>query len=721
MNRLLNTIWLLLLCPVLMLGQGLQRYEYWVDEDYSQHKTVNSNSAEITLSIDVGNQQIGLHYLNFRAQNTDGEWGSVNRYLYYIPEPPATVAPLKGYEYWLDDQTANKLYVNSTSESVLLNVDVSQLSVGVHYINFRSQNSREEWGMVNRYLFYVPELADPTAGISQYEYWIDDDYSKAQRVTTSETNMLVSMDISQLPVGVHYYNFRAKNTQGEWGNISRLLFYVPDEPDDSQGSPLVGYTYNFNQQATYVGIGEQTYYELKDNVITIPDLVEIGNLVTGCTFTFNADGNFAHLERTQLVSFALQFKKKSGAVSVPAATQFTMSDALDRAIKPLSIKESATWEKVPMGDFGAFRIDAIDQLDAHLNVSQQCGVWLYDANGNRINSYQQIAGGESVSLNLSAGTYYGIVYSMVKDEQNTDSQLILSLTVSKVEKFVDNSDDLQDFIDGLGDNKGTEDAPIEIPVGENGLTIDKDVAIDDLQLFINGGGDVNTKIPVYFAGGVLNLSKPQSCVCGKNVRLSNVSSQAPEITRAVSSSSGGISNNGKLVFEETLFESGSYVIENHSGATLQLKENTVVSNNRSSLIVNGGNVYLDGTVMVGSLQNISGGRVYLTSSLAKDVYIAIAESSDVEPGVAIVAGADGYSLTEADVSHIHLSLPAGYEYTYDAATGGLVVSSMNGIADVRTSQPVVVESYDVAGQRVKAGQKGLIIQRMSDGTIKKHF
>ena len=647
MKKRLHYVWLLALCPMLAIGQDLQRYEYWVDEDYSQHTTVNSSSGDITLSMDVSSQSIGVHYLNFRAQNTNGDWGSITRLLYYVPASSPSATSLSCYEYWLDDNTASRQKVSSSSGAIVLNIDVNQL-----------------------------------------------------------------------PIGVHCLSFRAQNSDGEWGSLKRMIFYIPDAPDDAQGSPLVGYQYNFNAVATYVSIGEQTSYELKDYVITIPELVEVGNLVTGCTFSFDTQASTAHLERTQLVTFALQFHKKNGSVSAPAATSFTMSDALTRQAKNLTIQDAVTYDKVPMGDFTVFRIDATEQLDAHLNATQQCSVWLYDSNGTRVNSYQRISADAAVSLNLSAGTYFGIVYDMAKNEQNADNQLTLSLTANNVEKPVNNSDDLQDFINGLGDNKGSEEEPVEIPIGDNGLTVNKDVPIDDLQLFINGGDASVAKTPIYFAGGTLNLRTPHSFLCGRNVRLCNSQSQAPEATRAASAS-GGISNSGKLVFEESLFESGSYLVENLTGGTLQLKANTTVNENSGSLIVNSGNTYIDGTVAIGSLQNKRGGRIYITSTLTKDVNISIAEASDVEAGTAIVLGGDGYTLTEADASHIHLSLPNGYEGAYDASKAGLVVNLTNGIANVSTTQPTIISTYDATGRKADAKTKGLRIQRMSDGTVRK--
>lgn len=63
----------------------------------------------------------------------------------------------------------------------------------------------------------------------------------------------------------------------------------------------------------------------------------------------------------------------------------------------------------------------------------------------------------------------------------------------KLKKITNSGDDLQDFLDSLGkDDRGTEEDPVPVTPGPGGLDIDDDLNIgDDLQLFIDGGGNGN--------------------------------------------------------------------------------------------------------------------------------------------------------------------------------------------------------------------------------------
>ena len=65
-------------------------------------------------------------------------------------------------------------------------------------------------------------------GISQYEYWIDADYAGHTTVNSTATDIPLHIDISQQQEGVHYLSFRVKDTGGEWGALSRMLFFLPE-------------------------------------------------------------------------------------------------------------------------------------------------------------------------------------------------------------------------------------------------------------------------------------------------------------------------------------------------------------------------------------------------------------------------------------------------------------------------------------------------------------
>ncbi len=690
MRRLLNTIWLLALCPLLMFGQALQRYEYWVDEDYSQRKAVNSSSASITISLDIGSQAAGLHYLNFRSQNTNGDWSFLNRYLFYVPDQQTPAANLKAYEYWIDDDYSARKRVTNSSGSYTIVKNVGGLAPGLHYLNFRAQNTNGDWSFLNRYLFYVPEEVETTATLTAYEYWIDDDYSTRKQVTNSSGSYTIVKNVKDLTVGLHYLNFRTRNSRGDWGCLKRYLFYIPDEDPDAADGPIVAYRYNFNQVATYVPIGEQMSYQMNDFVIEIPELAEIGNLEKGCTFTFNEETNIAHLDREQLVTFALQFQKKSGGLSVPVTTSFTMSDNLNRNILPLPLNGSVVYDKVPIGDFGAFRIDLEDEEALQLKANQACTIQLYDEFGYVMTGLcWNIDPKHSAAFALPDGIYYGVVYNMVKNEEYPKDQLKVKLLVDGFVEPVSDSDDLQDFIDGLGDDEhGTEENPVVVPVKPDGLLVDGTTNIkDDLQLFIDG--TLNT-VAVSFNRGTIFMKSTASSMSFNNVNLTSQTATASPRRAVANSDEGGIVNNGKLKFINSTLDAGSYVITNQADATLVLSSGTVVATNEGQ-IVNSGNVYLDGTVSVSNLQNKQGGRIYVTSALTKDITIVIAEASDVEEKTPIVLGAEGYTLTTADMAHIKMTLPEGYGRRYDKTAKAIILYKLAGLmGDVNNDTKVTI-------------------------------
>ena len=690
MRRLLNTIWLSVLCPLLMLGQGLQRYEYWVDEDYSQRKTVNSSSGNLTISVDIGGQSVGLHYLNFRSQNTDGDWGMLNRYLFYVPDQQKSAASLKAYEYWIDDDYSGRKRVTNSSGNYTIVKNVKDLTPGLHYLNFRACNSDGDWSFLNRYLFYVPEATVAAATLASYEYWIDDDYSGRKLVTNSSGSYTIVKNVRDLSVGLHYLNFRARNSYGDWGCLNRYLFYIPDEDPDAADGPIVAYRYNFNQVSTYVPVGEQMNYQMNDFVIEIPELAQIGNLEKGCTFTFNGETNIANLDREQLVTFALQFQKKSGGLSVPVTTSFMMSDNLQRDIKSLPLNGSVVYDKVPVGDFSAFRIDLADEEALQIKATQACTIQLYDEYGYIMTGLcWDVDPKHSAAFALPDGTYYGVVYNMVKNDEYPNDQLKVKLLVDGFVEPVSDSDDLQDFIDGLGDDEhGTEENPVVVPVNPDGLLVDGTTNIDDdLQLFIDG--TLNT-VAVSFNRGTIFMKSTASSMSFNNVNLVSQTAAASPRRAVANSDEGGIVNNGKLKFSNSTLDAGSYVITNQADATLVLSSGTVVATNEGQ-IVNSGNVYLDGTVSVSNLQNKQGARIYVTSALTKDITIVIAEASDVEEKTPIVLGAEGYTLTTADMAHIKMTLPEGYGRRYDKTAKAIILYKLAGLmGDVNNDTKVTI-------------------------------
>ena len=229
MRKQLYFFFLLLLSVQLAIAQTA-RYEYWFDNGY-QGRTVVANSAtDVALNLDISNLKPGLHYFNVRAQGQSNQWGGLSRYLFFIrEEADPTASFMTKYEYWLDNNYSERIVVNGAATDVALNLDISNLKPGLHYFNVRTQGQSGQWGGLSRYLFFIREEADPTASsMSKYEYWLDNNYSERIVVNGAATDVALNLDISSLKPGLHYFNVRAQGKSGQWGGLSRYLFYLKE-------------------------------------------------------------------------------------------------------------------------------------------------------------------------------------------------------------------------------------------------------------------------------------------------------------------------------------------------------------------------------------------------------------------------------------------------------------------------------------------------------------
>ena len=230
MNRRALSLCLLVVSVCEGYCQDIQKYEYWTDDDYKCRTVVESSETDILLSVELKDLQAGIHFLNFRAYRQDGVWGNVYRYIYYIPTLNNPADGEMQMEYWLDDNLQNLKRAKVTDNELSLAIDISTINAGVHFFNCTPIDSEGSRGNSERYVFYVPRTLDleSSSPIVGYEYWLDDAYKSRVEKNSDEGECAFAIDISQLGSGVHYFNCRAKNERGAFGNLVRQMFYIPD-------------------------------------------------------------------------------------------------------------------------------------------------------------------------------------------------------------------------------------------------------------------------------------------------------------------------------------------------------------------------------------------------------------------------------------------------------------------------------------------------------------
>ncbi|SHL23655.1 chitobiase/beta-hexosaminidase C-terminal domain-containing protein [Xylanibacter ruminicola] len=194
--------------PAVAVGStpaDLQNVEYWIDNDY-EHRTLTTISGDANnldnIEMDLTGYTPGVHFYNVRVQDEDGIWGAPQRIIFSIPAVTSGETPknLKQYEYWIDDDYANKKTRAAADDEYpdVFTISVSSLSPGVHYLNLRVKDLDDIWGAPQRTLFSIP-APQPTAVeklITGYSYAFNDDAYTSVTFDTpvEEYNLELSLD-----------------------------------------------------------------------------------------------------------------------------------------------------------------------------------------------------------------------------------------------------------------------------------------------------------------------------------------------------------------------------------------------------------------------------------------------------------------------------------------------------------------------------------------------
>ena len=283
MRTRLLSISYLLMAASLMMAQGIKRHEYWIDSDYTNHKSETSNNTTVSFTVSTAGLETGIHFLNYRVLNTDDEWGILSRTLFYVPEHAAGDATVESCEYWIDNDYASRK-TGEGENSISAAIDISKLPSGIHFFNYKAVNSFGEAGTLSRSLFYIPEQREENPTITAYEYWLDEDMTTKVSGTEAKEVYELAMDISKMKDGDHTFTFRAQNSNGDWSMVHTETFV------------LDGNAFIKEDGVTYVAPdnGEQTLTareaEQEKTEVEIPITIKVGE--TEYTVTVIAEEAF---------------------------------------------------------------------------------------------------------------------------------------------------------------------------------------------------------------------------------------------------------------------------------------------------------------------------------------------------------------------------------------------------------------------------------------------
>jgi PKD repeat protein/Cu/Zn superoxide dismutase len=231
-------------------------YEYWFDTDYAS-KVYSAVSPQSTVqlmnNLDASSLQPGLHAFHIRFKDDGGGWSTVeSQFIQKVSGGTTIVGKIKAYEYWFDNDYANKKDSTVAPQSALQlisNLDATALPAGLHVFHIRFKDDGDTWSSVlSQFIQKVSGGTLAANKINAYEYWFDDNYSGKvfQTVTAqSELQLIAPLGAQSLTNGLHVFHLRFKDIGNSW-SAAASSFFQKFEQSPAISNLITGYRYWFD-------------------------------------------------------------------------------------------------------------------------------------------------------------------------------------------------------------------------------------------------------------------------------------------------------------------------------------------------------------------------------------------------------------------------------------------------------------------------------------------
>lgn len=126
-----------------------------------------------------------------------------------------------------------------------------------------------------------------------------------------------------------------------------------------------------------------------------------------------------------------------------------------------------------------------------------------------------------------------------------------------------------------------------------------------------------------------------------------------------------------------------------------------------------GDIYLDGcsNVTINDIYVILGCRIYILSKLTYVLRLHIT-IENILLDTPIILGGEGYQLTAEDCEFLQIELPEGYEWRYDEATGGVIISKIDAaVSSIKADNSSKAPVRNMQGRRAERTVSGQVYTR----------
>jgi hypothetical protein len=220
------------------IAVNTNKFEYFIDTDPGFGNatdvtvTPGNNIANLAIPVDVTSLSKGFHTIYLRSKDDAGSWSLTNRWLFVKDFAPANVNKA---EYFVDtdpgfgNATDVTVTASANISNLVIPVDISSLSLGVHNIYLRTKDINGTWGLTNRWLFFK-DIAQGNLQGGEYFFDTDPGFGNGTAIPfgsglgTNISDFSFGASLSGLPNGLHYLFIRTKEINGKWSLTNVIQF-----------------------------------------------------------------------------------------------------------------------------------------------------------------------------------------------------------------------------------------------------------------------------------------------------------------------------------------------------------------------------------------------------------------------------------------------------------------------------------------------------------------
>lgn len=187
---------------------------------------------------------------------------SILAYFLFIQMGYAQEKNVVKYQYWIDATGSDNALTNIVNgKDISFSIDTKTLSLGMHQLYFRFQDSNGAWSSLQSWLFFVNGMKkNKEVKIIQGEYWIDN--NEKQEIAIDNDQIAFVLDASKVNEGMHTLNYRVKDNEGKYSPLQTWIFFKDVHHDTSVVNKTASVEYWFDDKSNVL----QSHIAFKDTI-----------------------------------------------------------------------------------------------------------------------------------------------------------------------------------------------------------------------------------------------------------------------------------------------------------------------------------------------------------------------------------------------------------------------------------------------------------------------